>query len=388
VLAIILLSVGYVTITGARVSRSAHAFSSPVTGLSLPGVGSSVPVSDGLVLQANVMNLTRHSEQPVSPQQQQQSAQFASLSASPTPTPPPPPPADEGPAVRAGATVETPELPLFQAYTVKAGDTVSTIAAAHGIDPQYITWNNAEVEQNADFLALGQQLIIPPGNGILYGVRLNDSLSDIAARFGVEVSAITDFPGNKIQSANDIVENSTIYVPGGVPPAPPPVAQPTDAPPAEPETTPVPSEGGGGESGGGSSGGGGIVRGGPSSGHGLIWPVVGPISSYYGPSHPLGIDIDGYNLPGAPIAAATAGTVVFAGGDPCCSYGYHVIVMSPEGIETVYGHLSVISVSQGEQVAQGQQLGIIGSTGYSTGRHLHFEVIDNGVRENPLDYLP
>lgn len=62
--------------------------------------------------------------------------------------------------------------------------------------------------------------------------------------------------------------------------------------------------------------------------------------------------------------------------------------MSPGGIETLYGHLSSISVTQGETVAQGEQIGIIGSTGYSTGTHLHFEVIDNGVRENPIDYLP
>jgi murein DD-endopeptidase MepM/ murein hydrolase activator NlpD len=62
--------------------------------------------------------------------------------------------------------------------------------------------------------------------------------------------------------------------------------------------------------------------------------------------------------------------------------------MSPDGIETLYAHLSAITVTQGETVEQGEQVGVIGSTGYSTGRHLHFEVIDNGVRENPLDYLP
>jgi murein DD-endopeptidase MepM/ murein hydrolase activator NlpD len=389
VLAIISLSVGYASIFGARVSRSAHAFSSPVTGLSLPGVGSSIPVSQESVLRASVMNRTLHGEQPVPTQQQQQAAVVASLSASPTPTPPPP---DEGAAVRAANVAPPPDLPPFQIYTVKENDTVSKIAGDHNIDPDYITWNNAELEQNSDFLQLGQQIIIPAGNGILYQVRLNDTLSDIATRYNVDMSAITSFAPNHIAAADDIHERDLIYVPGGVPPAPPPVAEPTEAPSSEPEATPVPSDdgSGGGTGGGGSSsgGGGGIVGGGPSSGHGLIWPVVGPISSYYGPSHPLGIDIDGYNLAGAPIAAATSGTVIFAGGNPCCSYGYHVILMSPDGIETLYGHLSVISVSEGEQVAQGQQLGIIGNTGYSTGRHLHFEVIDNGVRENPLDYLP
>jgi murein DD-endopeptidase MepM/ murein hydrolase activator NlpD len=80
--------------------------------------------------------------------------------------------------------------------------------------------------------------------------------------------------------------------------------------------------------------------------------------------------------------------VVFAGGNACCSYGLYVVVVSPGGIETLYAHLSSISVSQGQSVSQGEQLGIIGDTGYSTGVHLHFEVIDNGVRVNPLSYLP
>jgi murein DD-endopeptidase MepM/ murein hydrolase activator NlpD len=62
--------------------------------------------------------------------------------------------------------------------------------------------------------------------------------------------------------------------------------------------------------------------------------------------------------------------------------------MSPEGIETLYAHLASISVSQGQTVSQGEVIGVVGSTGYSTGTHLHFEVIDNGVRVNPLSYLP
>lgn len=129
------------------------------------------------------------------------------------------------------------------------------------------------------------------------------------------------------------------------------------------------------------------VSGRPSA-KGLVWPVYGPISAYFGPTHPLGIDIDGYNLPGAPIVAATSGDVIFSGGNACCALGLEVILISPSGIETVYGHLSKLLITQGDSVGRGQAIAIIGSTGYSTGRHLHFEVIDNGVRENPLDYLP
>ena len=62
--------------------------------------------------------------------------------------------------------------------------------------------------------------------------------------------------------------------------------------------------------------------------------------------------------------------------------------MSADGVETLYAHMASLSVSQGESVSQGQALGVVVSTGYSTGTHLHFEVIDNGVRVNPLSYLP
>jgi murein DD-endopeptidase MepM/ murein hydrolase activator NlpD len=132
----------------------------------------------------------------------------------------------------------------------------------------------------------------------------------------------------------------------------------------------------------------GIVAGGPSSGAGLIWPLGGPVSSPYGAGHPLGIDIDAFHLGGAAVAAATSGTVLFAGGNACCSYGLYVVIMSDSGIETLYAHLDAIYVSQGQFVSQGEAIGVVGSTGYSTGVHLHFEVIDGGVRQNPLSYLP
>jgi murein DD-endopeptidase MepM/ murein hydrolase activator NlpD len=265
---------------------------------------------------------------------------------------------------------------------VQEGDTVSSIAARFGLSTDYIIANNAEI-RDTDLLTLGQSIIVPAGDGILHEVRYGETLSDIATRYDVKVEDITAFAANHITTADDITETQLVFVPGGKPlAAATPVAQPNPTDPTNTTTpddssTPVPSDGGGG-----------IVRGGPRSGKGLIWPVVGPVSSYYGPSHPLGIDIDGYNLAGAPIGAATDGTVVFAGGNACCSYGLYVVVMSPDGIETLYAHLSSIAVVQGQTVAQGEQLGVIGSTGYSTGRHLHFEVIDNGVRQNPLDYLP
>jgi Peptidase family M23 len=117
----------------------------------------------------------------------------------------------------------------------------------------------------------------------------------------------------------------------------------------------------------------------------VVWPAVGPITSHYGPSHPLGIDI-GQST--GDIVAATDGTVSFAGGDPCCSYGLYVVIESPNGITTLYGHLSEIYVKEGQTVSAGQPLGQVGSTGHSTGPHLHFETLVDGNRVNPLSLLP
>ena len=116
--------------------------------------------------------------------------------------------------------------------------------------------------------------------------------------------------------------------------------------------------------------------------------MQGAISSYFGPSHPLGIDIDLFNNPNAPIAAAAAGTVTFAGGN-CLLFlrplRGHRARQRPS---TLYAHLSKISVSVGEQVSAGEILGNGGRTGYATGNHLHFEVHRGGAIVNPLDYLP
>ncbi len=121
---------------------------------------------------------------------------------------------------------------------------------------------------------------------------------------------------------------------------------------------------------------------------GLIWPVVGPISSYFSPEHPLGIDVDQTMALGTAIIASHSGVVLYAGGDPCCSYGRYVILASASGMTTLYAHLELVTVETGESVRQGEPLGIVGNTGYSTGTHLHFEVIDGGVRKDPLLYLP
>ncbi|MEA2931607.1 MAG: hypothetical protein QOI56_392 [Actinomycetota bacterium] len=123
------------------------------------------------------------------------------------------------------------------------------------------------------------------------------------------------------------------------------------------------------------------------SAEGLIWPASGPITSGFGSRwgrmH-TGIDIGaGY---GEPIEAAKAGTVILAGYNG--GYGNCVVIDHGGGFSTLYGHMSNIEVSEGQSVASGELIGEVGSTGNSTGPHLHFETRTGGDPENPMGYLP
>ena len=120
----------------------------------------------------------------------------------------------------------------------------------------------------------------------------------------------------------------------------------------------------------------------------LAWPAPGPVSSEFGPGHPLGIDIGLASDPRAEITASAGGVVTFTGGLACCSYGYHVEISHPSGLTTLYGHLSKITVSVGQVIQRGDVVGIGGNTGLSTGDHLHFEVRDGAEHLDPLDLLP
>ncbi len=127
-----------------------------------------------------------------------------------------------------------------------------------------------------------------------------------------------------------------------------------------------------------------------AGGHGLIWPVNGPITSGYGPRnigngyefHP-GVDI---GVPtGTSIRAAGAGTVTIAG--PTGGYGNYTCIDHGGGLSTCYGHQERFLVSVGQQVAQGQIIGLSDCTGYCFGPHVHFEVRINGQTTDPLGYL-
>jgi murein DD-endopeptidase MepM/ murein hydrolase activator NlpD len=141
----------------------------------------------------------------------------------------------------------------------------------------------------------------------------------------------------------------------------------------------------------------GVIQGTGSSGSGqyggeLFWPTDGPIVSGFGyRTHPVygttrfhaGVDIDG--ACGQPIWAAEDGTVISAGYNG--GYGNATVIDHGDGLSTLYGHQSSLGVSSGQSVGRGQQIGLVGTTGLSTGCHLHFEVRVNGEPVDPVPYL-
>ena len=124
-----------------------------------------------------------------------------------------------------------------------------------------------------------------------------------------------------------------------------------------------------------------------ASSSGLICPINSGkyrISSYYGDGrNHKGIDLCANR--GTAIFAAGGGTVTYAGYDS--DFGYNVIIKHSNGISTRYAHANSLNVKKGQVVAQGDMIAAVGSTGWSTGNHLHFEVIVNGVRVNPAPYI-
>ncbi|MDR3289595.1 MAG: peptidoglycan DD-metalloendopeptidase family protein [Peptococcaceae bacterium] len=119
---------------------------------------------------------------------------------------------------------------------------------------------------------------------------------------------------------------------------------------------------------------------------GLSWPLQGRFTSYYGyrvGDFHTGIDIDGDT--GDPFTAAAGGVVVSAGWNG--TYGYSILIDHGNGVATRYAHASKLLVSAGQTVNKGETIALVGSTGNSTGSHLHFEIIINGETVNPLNYM-
>lgn len=260
--------------------------------------------------------------------------------------------------IKQEAAVTTPDSrQTIEVYTVKKGDTVLGIAERFGLQPETIMWANADLEQNPDRLQIGQQLNILPINGVLHVVKPGETLSGLASKYKVDLAQILDYqPNNLVDQTAQIKVGSQLVIPGGTKPY---VTQAI----VTSYSGPVDQLGSGEFS----------------------WPTVGQISQGYWGGHPA-VDIASWI--GAPVRSADSGVVVEAGGGWSNGYGNHVIVDHGNGFATLYAHLTSIYVKPGESVARGDQVGTVGSTGNSTGPHLHFEIRYQGVPRNPYNWLP
>ena len=135
----------------------------------------------------------------------------------------------------------TPELrPAYFLYTVQPGDTISAIAGVFSISPDYILWNNPDVIKDPSVLQVGQELLIPSADGIIYRVKSGDTLSDIAARYQIGVQSILAFAPNGLTSPDNAIQGMVLILPKAVPP-PPATATKTPDAAASPAATPTPT---------------------------------------------------------------------------------------------------------------------------------------------------
>lgn len=241
-------------------------------------------------------------------------------------------------------------------YQVQPGDTTESIAADFGLQPTTIMWSNPSIEKSPDLLKLGQELFILPLDGVYHTVKEGDVLESLAEDYKVSVRDIVKCRFNSISSEGRLTVGSKIIVPSGT--------KPYERQQVVAYAGTVSAE----------AVGGGI----------FFWPVSGWISQGYWWGHRA---IDIANDVGTAIKAADVGYVSFAGWTDI-GYGYLVVLDHANGYQTYYAHLSDFFVAAGQTVQAGQVIGAMGSTGNSTGPHLHFEIRYNHYPTNPLIYLP
>lgn len=226
-------------------------------------------------------------------------------------------------------------------YTVQEGDSLSQIAEMYGVTTNTIMWANDITK--AKGIHEGDVLVILPIVGVRHTVAKGESLGSIVEEYGANLEEVLEY--NNLASADDLVVGSELIIPGG--------EMHTENEGVAHTVTPTKSSGG------------------SSSGSGFTHPLPGAIRTQ---------GIHGYNgvdlaaSAGTPIRAAAAGTVIVAkSGGWNGGYGSYVVIKH-QNTQTLYAHLSSVSVGVGQSVTAGESIGIIGNTGKSTGTHLHFEV--------------
>lgn len=238
-----------------------------------------------------------------------------------------------------------------QAYVVQPGDTLSGIARRFQVTVSTLTAANTLSDPNS--LTPGQTLNIPVAGEVTHVVKEGETLWDIATRFGLDVDAVANL--NDLPDMSFLSVGQTLRLP---------VARSSDPNPEKTQAA-------------------------LSSGKiaAFIWPITGRLTSSFGQRwgrmH-TGIDIAGNT--GDEIRAAKDGVVAAAG--RMGGYGLAVKLDHPDGTSTLYAHSSKLLVKKGQKVKQGDAVALVGSTGHSTGPHLHFEVIVRNRSQDPISYLP
>jgi LysM repeat protein len=254
--------------------------------------------------------------------------------------------ADTGPGESDAMTIR--ENGQISVYVVREGDSLSQIAEMFEVTPNTILWAN-DIKK-ASLIKPGDSLIILPISGVRYVLKKADTLASIAKIYAGNVDDIITYNG--LSSPTDISVGQTIVIPGGRVPTPP---TPKKAAPKKGVGT------------------GSVSSKGPSGGNSYFThPVPGAVRTQ-GMHGYNGVDLGAPT--GTTVRASAAGEVIISknsgwnGG-----FGNYIVIKHPNGVQTLYAHLSTNAVSAGQTVSQGGPIGTVGSTGQSTGPHLHFEV--------------
>lgn len=273
----------------------------------------------------------------------------------------------------------------IRVYIVKEGDTLSLIAEKFGVSINTIVWTN-ELDRKAS-LKVGRSLTILPVSGIQYTVKKGDTLSGIANRFDAEIADIRDY-NDKTDST--LITGEKILIPGAelistevvkkTPAQTPSLARAQPAPLSpKPETAEIVNQNVPGVT---PPTIGTLAR--PKSNTGDSSNFIRPIAEGVGRKSQDKHDTWAVDIAapiGTPIMAAEKGTIIlvkpsgYNGG-----YGKYVVIEHENGVQTLYAHMTTTKVSVGDVVSQGQTIGLVGSTGRSTGPHVHYEV--RGAQNN------
>jgi len=254
---------------------------------------------------------------------------------------------DSGPMGTIADVQDNPPKAQINLYVVREGDSLSQIAKMFDVSVNTIIWSNNI--KRGDSITPGQTLVILPVSGVQYTIKKGDTVKSIANKFKGDPADILAF--NNLTEQGELVAGETVIIPDGEDPA----QTQSNIPSRSSNSNPLKK---------GYSG--------PSYAGYYMRPVRGGVKTQ-GLHGYNGVDLA--DSCGVPILASASGDVVIGsnygwnGG-----YGHYVVLSHSNGTQTLYGHMSSIVVTEGWHVAKGQIIGYMGSTGKSTGCHVHFEI--------------